>query len=181
MSIDRSCKASVICIRNLREICKMWKSTFHLVVDAVIDTKIMNHKTHKTLRCMYEQEYVVKFENRPDYLENELLDKGQSIKDYEKQQIHFHEMLEDFEDIVAKVVGMSGKIFTKAVSHLIFEEYSQKQEESKGTCIGHRRKRKAGEQWKMFLCDKKCHIARNFHSIKKYYYCKKRGYLIKDC
>lgn len=176
MSIDRSCKSSVMKLRNPREVCNTLKRTYQSVAEAAIDAKILKLQNIQ----MSSKESIVAYTNRLEAPLNELLDAGNTVSRAEKRRALFTKLLKDFNEI-SRVIRMSDKSFTESVSHLIIEETTKEEEEETERALlsGHQSQFKNGI--KCHKCGRKENLAEHCLKNKKCRHCGRKEHLSKNC
>lgn len=119
MSIDASCKAFVMTLRDPRTVWKRLKMAYQAVSEASNDAKLTKLQSLR----MGPQEPIMKFTNMIDGLVNELSASGHPVTKLEKKRALFRGLRDVF-SIVAQVIRSTGKEFNEAVSQLIIFESS---------------------------------------------------------
>lgn len=117
LTVDDSCSASVISMRDPKEVWDTLKSMFHTISEASIDAYLLQYQSIK----MRPGEKVMQYVNRMTVIENKLATIGHAITSVEKKRALLRGLSEDFA-ITVEVIRATGKNFTEAVAHLVVHE-----------------------------------------------------------
>lgn len=166
MSIDASCKATVMTMRDPRLIWGKLKKSYQAVSEAAIDAKLTKLQGVR----MTQNEPVIQYSNKIENLVNELAAAGHIVTNLEKKRALLRGLREEF-SVMCQVIRSTGKDYEEAVSQLIIHESSV--EETKGsetkallTSNGNRE-----HHWKR---DSK-------RPPRKCYTCGRKGHISKEC
>lgn len=124
MTINASCKSSVVTLRNPKVVWDRLATTYQKVSEATIDAMLTRFQT----MSMERTESVVNFTNRIDDIVNQLAAIGHSTSDQEKRRALLRGLSRDFL-VPAQVIRCSGKTFTEAVSDLVVFECTMERDE----------------------------------------------------
>lgn len=117
-------------LRSPRDVWKKLKETFQSLDTAAVDAKLTRLRNIQ----MSNKETVVEYVNPLESLVHELFEAGHTISDLKKRRTLLCDIHNDFA-VVEKVIQMSDKSFTDAVSQLNEEESFKKDGESNEIAI----------------------------------------------
>ena len=156
MSIDASCKGSVMTLRNPFEVWQKLKASYQAVSEAAIDAKLTKLQQMR----MDPEEPVMKYTNKIENLVNELAAAGHPISSLEKKRALLRGLREEF-SVVAQVIRTTGKDYDEAVSQLIIHESSMNidsPQEATALITPHAKTRNWKRGKKCFHCGRKGHL-----------------------
>lgn len=156
MSIDASCKGTVMTLRDPFEVWQKLKKSYQAVSEAAIDGKLTKLQQIR----MGVNEAVIKYSNRIENLVNELEAAGHCVSSLEKKRALLRGLRSEFL-VVAQVIRTTGQGYTEAVSQLIVHESNSEVTVSDSTTALLTPQRN-GDNWKKkkkcFHCGKKGHF-----------------------
>lgn len=117
MTINASCKASVITLRDPKEVWDKLKEMYQTVSETAIDAKLMKFQQME----MTKGETVIEFANRIESIVNELAAVGHIIREMEKKRAILRGLTTDFA-VAAQVIRTGTKKYSEAVADLVIFE-----------------------------------------------------------